>query len=248
MTLTSLLINSYSPLMFELETDESSSGEARNSTIQSRFICALSMDKTRLLRKLHSPFQFFVSFIIPIVLVCFFNISNIRALLMRKRQMLENLTIESGSGELLRNSNFLTQSSASPQGSHKSEVHRRFSSLRHSTHFRDSNRATNILIFVSVCFVGLNLPFVASRVRPLTYLDLVLNCYRNLFLGLGHSQREQHIDRCSMLGRDLACGQFLHQLSNLPHCLQTVSQRGPVKIFSFQLKFQMMFNRHLYFI
>lgn len=38
---------------------------------------------------------------------------------------------------------------------------------------RDSNRATHILILISVCFVGLNLPYVIAKVKIIYYLKEV---------------------------------------------------------------------------
>lgn len=145
-TLVSIIINSYSSILFELEFDID----------ENRYVCVLNVDK-RFLRNVHSPFQFAISFIIPILLVCFFNISNIRVLLIRKN-------------DLLRETGIALEANCNRNGSLSGDSMRNINSSRrssrhsHSYYLKDSNRATNILIFVSVCFVGFNLPFVIARV------------------------------------------------------------------------------------
>ena len=160
MALISILINSYSPLMFELEV------ETDLETNKSYTICVLKLEE-KLLRKLHSPFQFFISFIIPIMLVCFFNISNIRLLLTRKNEVLRegnngnvtatNTDVNRGGGGNGSNDSVMLRVSNSSRRSSKR-------SINNYDKLRDSNRATNILILISVCFIGFNLPFVIARV------------------------------------------------------------------------------------
>ena len=52
-------------------------------------------------------------------------------------------------------------------------------SSRYSINYglRDSNRATHILILISVCFVGLNLPFVIARVS-IIIIFISLNLFK----------------------------------------------------------------------
>jgi hypothetical protein len=160
--LISILINSYSPLMFELEV------ETDLETNKSYTICVLKLEE-KLLRKLHSPFQFFISFIIPITLVCFFNISNIRLLLTRKNEVLRegnngnvtatNTDVNRGGSGNGSNDSVLLRVSNSNSSRRSSKR-----SINNYDKLRDSNRATNILILISVCFIGFNLPFVIARV------------------------------------------------------------------------------------
>ena len=166
MALISILINSYSPLMFELEV------ETDLETNKSYTICVLKLEE-KLLRKLHSPFQFFISFIIPITLVCFFNISNIRLLLTRKNEVLR----EGNNGNVTAANTDVNRGGGGGNGSNDSVLLRVSNSSRRSSKrsinnydkLRDSNRATNILILISVCFIGFNLPFVIARVSLKLY-------------------------------------------------------------------------------
>lgn len=153
----SILVNSYSPLLFELDTDDKD---------PSRTICSIKPENKykKLYRSLHSPFQFAISFIIPILLVWFFNISNIRVLLTRKSElireanesMMTSTNIDSAPPPPPPPNNEVTTDSIRMVGSKNSFIY--------SDRFKDSNRATNILILISVCFVGLNLPYVIARV------------------------------------------------------------------------------------
>lgn len=162
-TVLSILVNSYSSVFFKLETD---------LTDTNRSVCVLKINKQ--FERLHMPFQFGISFILPILLVCFFNISNIRVLVLRKKEMLSESSaianLESpraggggsgGNGGTCRGSG----SGGSGESLRMSTTASRRSS-RYSINYglRDSNRATHILILISVCFVGLNLPFVIARV------------------------------------------------------------------------------------
>lgn len=143
----------------------------------------------------HLGFQFAVGFIMPIILVCFFNIFNIKVLLGTNKRMSNAGDQESS---MMSDQQYFpnllklytpstpqnnTTEATSFQAIEKIEM----SNRRHSTiqsiipnrHVniasinRKSNKATNVLVLLSACFVGFNLPFVVAWVKIKTLFNKV---------------------------------------------------------------------------
>lgn len=155
--ITSIVVNSYSSLMFDIEID-------RNSfTGENRTICTLKkVDRKyiKFYKRIHVPFQFAVTFILPTLLIWFFNCCNIRTLLTRNSELLRRDLAETASHSSDDNISFRVKPSSS--------YRRSPSKLSLRDKLKDSNRATTMLILITVFFICLNLPYVIGRV---IYLD-----------------------------------------------------------------------------